>query len=284
MNSVPSLLMVTWNRREYFEKTIANLLSDPSDFRLHIWDNGSGDGVRDLISALDDPRIAARHYNPTNAGQYSAWHWFLDNCQSDIAGKLDDDILGPHGWMVRFSEMIAKEPKLGLLGGWVYLPDEWDESLARDKIRQIGGHRIFQNSWVGGCIFVGRTSLLRKFTSHDPGTWGTPLKQMEITKAGFISGYPLPMAFAENLDDPRSPHCRMNRPGGWDQFAAYSARMRKFSGPEEYGKWIATDARETLVTSVDDQMKRFLPSRYQVYRGKLGRAIRKLTGRSNTAR
>ncbi|WP_167552254.1 glycosyltransferase family A protein [Bradyrhizobium sp.] len=279
MNNVPSLLMVTWNRREYFEKTITNLLSDPSDFRLHIWDNGSEDGVRDLIAALDDPRVAARHYNPTNAGQFAAWHWFLDNCQSEIAGKLDDDILGPHGWISRYSEMLMAEPKLGVLGGWVYLPQEWDEALAHHKIRQIGNYRIFQNGWVGGCIFVGRTRLLKEFSSTDSNKWGTPLKQLEISEAGYINGYPLPMAFADNLDDPRSPHCRMNRPGGWDQFAAYSARMRKFSGPEEYGNWIAADARATLVTSVEDQIREFLPSRLQRYRSKLVGAVRKVQGR-----
>jgi glycosyltransferase involved in cell wall biosynthesis len=279
LNSVPSLLMVTWNRREYFEKTIANLLSDPSDFSLYIWDNGSEDGVRDLIAALDDPRVIARHYNPTNAGQFGAWHWFLENCRSEVAGKLDDDILGPHGWMHRFSEMLLDEQQLGLMGAWVYLPNEWNKAVAEHKIRKIGPYSIFQNGWVAGCIFAARTQLLRKFTSNDPNTWGTPLKQMEITKAGFINGYPLPMSFAENLDDPRSPHCRMNRAGGWDQFAAYSARMRKFSGPHEYGEWIAADARALLVTPVKDQIKQFSPSTLDRLQAKLARAVAKVTAR-----
>ena len=112
MPQPPSLLMVTWNRREYFEKTVANLLADPSEFELHIWDNGSQDGVRDVISALRDPRVVSRHYNPTNVGQYSAWHWFLDSCRTEIAGKLDDDILGPHGWMANFSEMIETDTRI----------------------------------------------------------------------------------------------------------------------------------------------------------------------------
>jgi glycosyltransferase involved in cell wall biosynthesis len=261
--------MVTWNRREYFEKTIVNLLADPSEFSLHIWDNGSEDGVRDAIAALDDPRIVARHYNPTNVGQFSAWHWFLENCRSDVAGKLDDDILGQQGWMNRFAEMLVEESKLGLMGAWVYLPSEWDDAAARHKIRQVGRYQIFQNGWVAGCIFLGRTQLLRKFSSRDSSTWGTPLKQMEITQAGFVSGYPLPILFAENLDDPRSPYCRMNRLGGWDQFAAYSARMRKFSGPEEYGEWIAADARKVLATSIEEQMAEFAPSRLNRLRARL---------------
>src|SRR5262249_36665065 len=122
MNKVPSILMVTWNRREYFERTVANLLADPSDFRLHFWDNGSVDGIRDIINDLKDDRIALKHYAEKNAGQFYAWHWFLENCSGDIAGKLDDDILGERAWMVRFSDIIADFPQVRLLGACVHLP------------------------------------------------------------------------------------------------------------------------------------------------------------------
>jgi hypothetical protein len=175
--------------------------------------------------------------------------------------------------------MAIAEPRLGLLGGWVYLPSEWDEKAARHKIIPVGRYHIFRNGWVGGCIFVGRVNLLRRYSSKDPSTWGTPLQQMEITKAGFISGYPLPICFSENLDDPRSPHCRMNRPGGWDQFAAYSARMRNFSGPEEYGRWIAEDARATLETSIRDQIRIYSPSLVKIVKRKLVRGLAKMRGR-----
>jgi glycosyltransferase involved in cell wall biosynthesis len=272
----PSLLMVTWNRREYLEKTIANLLADPSEFELHIWDNGSQDGVRDIVSDLRDPRIVSRHFNPKNAGQFEAWHWFLHNCRTGIAGKLDDDILGPHGWMAKFSEMLSADSRFGVLGGWVYLPSEWDEATASRKIVNLGGYRLFHNGWVGGCIFLSRLDLLRKYSSTNPEMWGTPLGQMEITRDGFFNGYPLPMAFAENLDDPRSPHCRMNRPGGWDQFAAYSARIRKFTNPQEYGEWIAADAKNVLVTPVGDQIREAFPSRFHRFRKKVSRRLAKL--------
>ncbi len=38
---------------------LANLLADPSDFRLYCWDNASEDGAADLIAKLDDPRVAS---------------------------------------------------------------------------------------------------------------------------------------------------------------------------------------------------------------------------------
>jgi hypothetical protein len=91
-----------------------------------------------------------------------------------------------------------------------------------------------------------------------------------------VSGFPLPMSFAHNLDDPRSPHCRMNRPGGWDQFAAYTARVRKFSGPEEYAAWIAKDARDLIAGTIAEQM--FRPDPPSVVT-RIARRVRRLATR-----
>jgi len=260
MNTIPGLLMITWNRREYFERTIKNVLADPSEFRLYIWDNGSQDGVRDIIDGIRDERIARRYFSKENVGQFNPWHWFLDACSEEIAGKLDDDIIGEHGWMARFAEMVANCETFGVLGAWVFLPSEWDELAARHKIVTLGRYSLFQNVWVPGGIFLGRRQVLSRFASKDPRRLGVPLRQDLLTQSGFVNGFPLPISFAEHLDDPRSPHCRMNRPGGWDQFAAYTARMRKFSGPEEYGRWIARDARMILETPVSVQMRAELPT------------------------
>jgi len=274
--------MVTWNRRAYFERTIANLLSDTSDFDLYFWDNGSVDGVRDIIADLRDDRIAAKHYNSENVGQFPAWHWFLENCRGSVAGKLDDDILGEKGWMARFAAIIGEFEGIGVLGAWVYLPSEWDETIARHKIIQVGPHSIFQNVWVAGSIFLGRLNLLRRYSSKDPANLGVPLQYAQMTKAGLINGYVLPLSIAENLDDPRSPHCRMNRPGGWDEFAAYSARMRNFSGPEEYGRWIAADARKVLEMSISDQLRIWFPTYADRFKSKISRGFTKV--RNLTAR
>ncbi len=274
-DTIPSILMVSWNRREYFERTVRHLLADPSDFRVHFWDNGSEDGVRDVVMNLRDDRIVDRHLNPTNVGQFQPWHWFVNRCTTGVGGKLDDDILGETGWMTRFAEMLVAEPALGLLGGWVYLPEEWDEGIGAHKIRDVGLYRIFQNVWVAGCIFLGRIDTLRQFSVHDPDRLGVPIDHAAITRAGLISGYPLPMSFAHNLDDPRSPYCRMNRPGGWDQFAAYTARMRNFTGPEEYGAWIAADAREVLETSIAAQLA---PGAPPTIAARVKRRIRRLAG------
>jgi glycosyltransferase involved in cell wall biosynthesis len=276
MDRVPSIVMICWNRLEYLERTVTHLLADPSDFRLYFWDNGSTDGATDFIADLRDDRIEARQFSKENVRQAPPWFWFLDNAKGDIVGKLDDDILGPQGWMTRFADMIADEPKLGLLGAWVYQPEEWDEALAAHKIRDVGQWKIFQNAWVGGCIMLGRKEVFNRFSPRDSKLWGTPIDHIEVTRAGYVSGYPLPMAFAENLDDPRHPLCRMNRPGGWDEFAAYTARMRDFAGPEEYGQWIAEDARKVLTETMEWQTRWIRPTLKDRIKG----PIKKLLGRA----
>jgi glycosyltransferase involved in cell wall biosynthesis len=278
MDRIPSILIISWHRREYFEKMIANLLADTSDFRLYFWDNGSTDGVRDIIADLRDDRIAEKKFLPENMGQFSAWHWFLDNCAGDIVGKLDDDIIGPHGWTQRLSEIIAFDKRIGALGAWVFQKSDWDNELAAHKIIHVGPYRIFRNFRVAGCAFLGRKAALERYSSRDPATLGVPIMYGPMAKAGYISGYPLPIAFAENLDDPRSPHCRMNRPGGWDQYAAYTARMRSFSGPEEYGRWIAADARRVLETPLADQMRAAFPSRLDRAKDMFTKQFQKIGG------
>ncbi len=255
MNKIPSILVISWNRLEYLERAVTHLLDDPSDFLVYFWDNGSKDGARDFISDLRDDRIVVKKFNIENVKQYQPWHWFLETCTTDIAGKYDDDILGEVGWMARFSAMIANEPRLGLLASWVYQPSEWDLALAEHKIQTVGQYEIFRNLWVPGGIFLGHVDLLRRFSKRDPSMWGLPVDHLGIYRSGAISGLPVPISWAEHLDDPRNPACRMNRPGGWDEFAAYTARMRNFTGPEDYGAWIAKDARECLTMTLKEQEK-----------------------------
>ena len=68
----------------------------------------------------------------------------------------------------------------------------------------------------------------------------------------------------------------MNRPGGWDQFAAYTSRMQKFSGPEEYSQWIARDARDILETPIADQLNLFEPP---TTLKRIARKLKRLLGR-----
>ncbi|MDB5349030.1 MAG: hypothetical protein JWN86_277 [Planctomycetota bacterium] len=273
MSSPVDLLLITWNRLEYVEKTLRHLLQDPADFRLSCWDNGSQDGTADLIAELDDPRVVRKRLSADNVMQREPCLWFFEKAESDLVGKIDDDILLPPGWTERIAPMVRSEPRFGMLGCWIFLPEDWDESLANHKILDVGGTRVFRNMWIAGQSFLARKDLM---VSHiiPPGEhYGFPVDQRRMTAEGLINGYPLPLLMAHNMDDPRSPHCLMNRPGGMSEQAALTARKRGIKTPEEYAAWIRDDARQILVEPLKTQLDWY---RYQTDRSIVGRLRRKL--------
>src|SRR5262245_4759531 len=278
------LLLITWNRREYVEKTLPNLLASKSDFRLYCWDNASVDGTADLIAGLDDPRVYHRHFAPENVMQNKPTRWFLENAQSDVVGKIDDDILLPDGWIERIAPLVRSEPRFGLLGCWIYMPDDWDETAAAHKIINVGGTRVFQNMWIAGQSFLARRKLLTDYLLPPDYGYGFPVDQSRMSLNGYIHGYPLPIMMAHNMDDPRSSYCLMNRPGGMGEQAAMTARKRGFDSPEAYGAWIAADARNVITEPLSLQLDRERIARrdrtlYGKVRRKLTRTVEKILNR-----
>ena len=277
MSEPIDLLLITWNRCEYVQKTVSHLLASHSDFRLYCWDNASADGCADFIAGLTDDRIVQRHFSKENVMQRAPWLWFYQESTSDLIGKIDDDMLLPAGWIERIAPLLRAEPKFGLLACWVYMPEDWNEAAASHKIIEAGGTRIFQNCWVAGNSFLGRKSHLGHYVTPPNSGYGLPVDQARMSKDGLINGYPLPILFAHNMDDPRSPHCLMNRPGGMGEQAALTARKWGFATPQAYADWIAADAKEILRVPVAEQVRNWFrltkPSLLERIKRRLLRAV-----------
>ena len=255
MSQPVDLLLITRNRRGYIEKTLPHLFKSASDFRLHCWDNGSKDGTADLIASLDDPRVVKRHFSKENLNHRVPSLWFLERAESDVVGKIDDDILLPDGWIERIAPMVRSEPRFGMLGCWIYMPEDWDETIAEHKIIEVGGERIFRNAWIAGQSFLARRETLREHViPAELYSYGLPIDQHLMNTNGLIIGYPLPLLFGHNMDDPRSPHCLMNRPGGMGEAAALTARRRGFKTAAAYEEWIAADAAKLLCDPIEEQL------------------------------
>lgn len=278
MSSPVDLLLITWNRREYVEKTLEHLFRSNSDFRLYCWDNGSRDGTERIIAGLDDPRVVTRYLSPENQMQRTPCLWFLEEARGDVVGKIDDDILLPDGWIERIAPLVRSEPRFGMLACWIYMPEDWDEAAAAHKIIEVGGTRFFPNMWVAGQSFLARREALIRYVEPPGKGYGFPINQRRMTTDGLINGYPLPMLFAHNMDDPRSPHCLMNRPGGMGEQAALTARKRGFDTPEAYAAWIASDARSIIEESVAFQVWRSKLVADPTLTGKLRRKFARLAG------
>jgi glycosyltransferase involved in cell wall biosynthesis len=272
------LLLITWDRRQYVEKTLAKLLADPADYRLHCWDNGSTDGTADLIAGLDDPRVVARHFSKENLNQREPCFWFFDHAKSDVVGKVDDDILMEPGWIERLAPLVRREPRFGMLCVWAFMPEDWDEELARPNILEVSGTRVFRTVVPGGRSFVARLELMKQYASERVP--GLPVDRIQMSQDGLIQGYPLPILMGHNMDDPRSPHCVMTS-GELQEHSAFTARRLGFASAEDYAAWIAKDAYIQLTVPCQ---RRLWWHKLQRSRTLKGRILRRLIGRFDPLR
>ena len=277
------LLLITWNRREYVEKTVAHLLADSADFRLHCWDNGSEDGTADLIASIDDPRIEQRHFSKENVMQRPPCLWFFETARGELCGKIDDDILLPHGWTDRIAPMLRSEPTLGMVGCWIFMPEDYDEQKASQNLVKVGEHEVLRVLSRAGQSFLARREVLKQHIVPPGRTHGFPVDQTAMSFAGMVNGFAMPLLVAHNMDDPRSPHCLMRRSKTIGAQAALTARKKGFTTPEAYAEWIAADARMKIGTPMREQLRRARLARDHSLLGRARRRIDRITRRLRRA-
>jgi len=272
-NSV-DLLLITHNRRGYVEKMLPKLLEDPTPFNLYCWDNHSTDGTADLLRSIDDPRIAHRHFHPENANQCEPCLWFLENAQSDVVGKVDDDVLLPPGWMDTIAPLIQQEPRFGMLGCWIFMESDWFEEIAKTNVIRVQGTDIFRSTMLAGHSFLARREYLKKYCIANSPRYshGLPVDRLQMSLDGLISGHPLPILFAHNMDDPRSPYNLATKPGTtFQSSSALTARKLGFKDVEDYAKWIEADAYFRQKVSFKRQIQWMLLQEDQTLLGKFKR-------------
>ena len=254
MSTVPDLLLITWNRSSYLEKTIETLFSAKSDFRLYWWDNASDGLTRELHESLSDDRIAMRYRSNENVGQFEPFHWFMDNATGDVLGKIDDDILLPEGWIEQIGPMVQSDPRLGMLGCWIFMETDWDGTAAELNTTETAAGPVWQMTCVAGHSFLMHRRIADRFLMHSPFGHGIPLDRIQMALEGIISGIPIPPLFAHNMDDPRSPYCVGADDEG--QLSALTGRSLGFANAEQYSSWIAEDASTRLRVPYARQVRR----------------------------
>jgi len=253
------LLLITWNRSHYLDKMLPVLLSNPENFNIYWWDNGSVGRTRELFDTTADPRIKKKYASPKNVGQLEPTKWFLRESESDIVGKIDDDILMPDGWIGRLVEVIESDTSFGMVGGWVFREGEWDQALADKNSCSINKIKILRCVGIQGHTFLCRKNLLIKYGNES--TLGLPVDQPLMTIDGIVNGYLIPPIFLENMDDPRSQHYMHRVDGGFSPDSAFTARKFGFKSIHEYSAWIADDAKKKLELPFDLALKMVILNR-----------------------
>ncbi len=267
---IPELILITWNRHNYLKKMLDHLLSDPADFRLYCWDNGSTDATRDLVAELQDDRIVEKHLHPENVNQTEPCLWFFDRAKSHYIGKVDDDILLPHGWTHQLVAALRRDGQFGMLGCWIFMEEDWNTEKASLNTRMVSGINILRMTGIAGHSFLARREVIRRYTRL-PSSHGLPVDRTTMTLDGYISGIPLPPLMAHNMDDPRSPHCMQFDQSG--NLSALTARKRGFTSIKDYTAWIAHDAQTRLTVPIDKQIEQLRLAKDKSYYGRIRRKI-----------
>lgn len=112
-----SVLMVTFNRREYTRRTLKSLQENgvnPSRDGVIVDNSSTEIGMKKMLETWVHKVI----HNPTNVGWGAAVNIGLPWCDGEYILFSNNDVEYQPHWYIRSMELFAKYPKIGILGLW----------------------------------------------------------------------------------------------------------------------------------------------------------------------
>ena len=105
------MVVPTHNRREYLGQAVASALAQgPVVARLVVVNDGSVDGTRDWLDAIEDPRVEVRHVYPA-AGGAAARNTGFQLCDTPYVMFLDDDDVLRDGAVAGLLAALRRHPE-----------------------------------------------------------------------------------------------------------------------------------------------------------------------------
>ena len=246
-----AILMFTYDRLEYTREALHTLMKNTRyPFDLYIVDNYSTDGTREWLekTRLKYPdRIKDIRYNSCNEGLPGPTNDFWNRVDSELIGKVDNDTLVPPGWLERLVAAHQKVPKLAVVGGYHFRPEDFNDKDAQDKLYSENDIRILQDTHIGGCCYLMKKSIQQQFglMKYNPAfkIHGWTEYQQMMSSTGYIVGYLYPLIQLDYMDDPRSKKCLIN-----EKYRVYARKVWKerginFQSTEQLVDWITSDAQ-----------------------------------------
>lgn len=112
------IFLQSWERLDFTMKTIEEIRERTEDFRLHVFDNGSGEGVSSvLLMAHFNGKIDSLHLEGRNTGCLYPKHVFHamvpDDCLFYVV--TDNDFIPCAGWLPALLGIMERNRDLALL-------------------------------------------------------------------------------------------------------------------------------------------------------------------------
>lgn len=127
LHGTVAILLYSWNKAIELDATLRSLIDSNLDgASLYILDNGSTDQTAEILASWQsrfDSQLGQGRFNlitlPVNIGAPAARNWLLhlDEVQRhDFICYLDDDVILPADWLLKFGAAIRNYPDAGVWG------------------------------------------------------------------------------------------------------------------------------------------------------------------------
>ncbi len=204
------LIYFTYNRLDHTRITLPVLLKQSGyPFRLRVVDNGSTDGTTDYLRDLErqrDNRISIQLIlNHRNQGLSQPTNEFWGQSESDLVGKIDNDILVEAGWLQKLVDAHEQVPHLAVVGGIHFPVDTIEPKRMLHNVYEHGTIRLVRQPHIGG-NYIAKLSILRKYGKLNESVDSSGLKiggwtgyQQKLSDDGYHIGYHYPFIIFKHL-------------------------------------------------------------------------------------
>lgn len=157
MTNATDIIYCARDRRAFTALSFSMLLRN-TDWsrvrRLHVYDDGSTDGTRELLERLArECPIEYELHDVNFQSSVGALNHYVERADSERFAKIDNDIMVPPGWNVALGETMDAHPDvelLGMEGGRISVPpDGFEGPYEIEPARWIGGVGMMQTRTLG---------------------------------------------------------------------------------------------------------------------------------------
>ena len=148
-----SIILATYNRVDYLKKALLALLSlDFSNFEIIVVNDGSGDGTKEFLDALNNDKIKVIHHS-VNLGLSASRNTGIKNACYEIVAFTDDDCLVEKNWLTELLQGFSDE-KIGLvIGQTFYINQNYKGYFPERLVSNLGAR------WPMGCNIAYRRKV-----------------------------------------------------------------------------------------------------------------------------
>ena len=122
-NTVISVVLTTYNRKEKLEKTLKSLLDQKYsvNYEVIVIDNGSSDGTTDYLKQLGKQfgNLKLLEHGMGNVGPAKARNLGVKQAKGEIVAFTDDDCIPPDDWLKKIKEAFDNNPEIASAGGYL---------------------------------------------------------------------------------------------------------------------------------------------------------------------